>query len=50
MPLTDHWITLEADKTQVRPQATKGCESRKGEDGLTLARPVAQPQVWARAL
>ena len=46
MSLTDPRISLEADKTQMSSQATQGCEARKGEDGLALARPVAQPQVW----
>ena len=46
MSLTDPRITFEADKTPMSPQATQGCEARKGEDGLALARPVARPQVW----
>ena len=41
MSLTDHRITLDADKIQMRHQATQGCEARKGEEGLALERPVA---------
>ena len=41
--MTDPQITFDADKTQMSPQATQGCEARKGEDGLALARPVPQP-------
>ena len=46
MSSIDPRITFEADKTQMSHQTTQGCDARKGEDGLALARPVARPQVW----
>ena len=30
MSLIDPWITFDADKTPMSPQATQGCEARKG--------------------
>ena len=46
MPLIDPWITLEADQTQMSPQAIHGCDARMGGGWSGIGNPRARLLVW----